>query len=75
MIKPLCISRVGLSPNLCSALLSNSRSLTINGNDPLKDYSVGTTFQPDEHRLPLMVRDLELLNKALQRLGDNPIWE
>ncbi len=44
-------------------------------NDPLKDYSVGTTFQPDEHRLPLMVRDLELLNKALQRLGDKPTRE
>lgn len=39
-------------------------------NNPLKDYPAGTTFQPDEHRLPLIVKDLKLLNKALQKLED-----
>ncbi len=40
-----------------------------------KDYPVGTTFQPEEQILPLKINDLELLNKALQRLGDTPTNE
>jgi hypothetical protein len=37
-----------------------------------KDYPTGSTFQPDEHILPLKVSDLFKLNKALQHLGENP---
>lgn len=37
-----------------------------------KDYPMGTTFQPDEHILPLKANDLFLLNKALKRLGEIP---
>ena len=36
------------------------------------DYPTGTTYQPDEHILPLKVKDLKLLNNALLRLGENP---
>jgi hydroxyacylglutathione hydrolase len=39
---------------------------------PGKDYPIGTTFQPDEHILPLKVKDLLLLNEALKSLGDKP---
>jgi len=39
---------------------------------PGKDYPIGTTFQPDEHILPLIVKDLLLLNEALKSLGDKP---
>ena len=37
-----------------------------------KDYPIGTTFQPDEHSLPLKVNDLFLLNNALKQIGENP---
>ncbi len=40
-----------------------------------KDYPVGTTFQPEEQILPLRIRDLLLLNKALKRLGDSATHE
>jgi len=39
---------------------------------PGKDYPIGTRFQPDEHILPLKVKDLLLLNEALKSLGDKP---
>ena len=37
-----------------------------------KDYPTGTTFQPDEHILPLKVSDLLLLNESLKQLGEIP---
>lgn len=36
------------------------------------DYPVGTTYHPDEYKLPLKVKDLKLLNKTLLNLGDKP---
>ena len=36
------------------------------------DYPAGTTFQPDEHVLPLSVRHLDELNEALVRIGNTP---
>lgn len=39
---------------------------------PGVDYPVGTTFQPDEHPLPLHVADLQQLNRDLQALGAQP---
>ena len=46
------------------------------------DYPVGTTFQPDEHQLPLGVEDIYLLGEALEKietperipLGSYIIW-
>ncbi len=35
------------------------------------DYTFGTTFQPEEARLPLMASDLSLLNKTLEEMGDD----
>ena len=40
---------------------------------PGVDYPTGTTFQPDEHPLPLHVVDLKRLNRDLQALGKHPI--
>lgn len=37
-----------------------------------KDYATGTTFQPDEHALPLNVAQLNLLNNALKNIGALP---
>lgn len=37
-----------------------------------KDYPVGTTYQPDEHRLELRRSHLQELFNALNRLGDTP---
>nr|MBC7612546.1 MBL fold metallo-hydrolase [Pseudopedobacter sp.] len=37
-----------------------------------KDYPTGTTFQPNEHVLPLKASDLFLLNNSLKKLGKNP---
>lgn len=37
-----------------------------------KDFPTGTTYQPDEHILPLKTKDLFLLNDALKKLGENP---
>ena len=39
---------------------------------PGKDYPTGTTFQPNEHVLPLNVAQLKLLNKELKNLGEVP---
>lgn len=39
---------------------------------PGVDYPTGTTFQPEEHPLPLTVADLQRLNRDLQALGDRP---
>lgn len=36
------------------------------------DYPIHTTFQPNEHSLPLTIKDLQILNLGLQDLGDNP---
>lgn len=35
-------------------------------------YPMGTTYHPDEHKLPLTKEDLLTLNSALLKLGDNP---
>ena len=39
---------------------------------PGVDYPTGTTFQPNEHPLPLRVADLQKLNRDLQALGEQP---
>ena len=39
---------------------------------PGLDYPTGTTFQPDEHALPLHVAELRALNRDLQALGKQP---
>lgn len=39
---------------------------------PGLDYPTGTTFQPDEHPLPLRVAELQRLNRDVQSLGDQP---
>ncbi len=39
---------------------------------PGVDYPTGTTFQPNEHPLPLRVADLHRLHRALQAVGDRP---
>ncbi|HTD41510.1 MAG TPA: MBL fold metallo-hydrolase [Mucilaginibacter sp.] len=52
-----------------SYLLGNHIEMT---NTPGKDYPIGATFQPDEHILPLTVKDLLLLNTTLISLGDKP---
>jgi len=36
------------------------------------DYPVGSTFQPCEHALPMTLRELKELDRALDRLGDLP---
>ena len=51
-------------------ILGNHIEMT---NTPGKDYPIGTTFQPDEHILPLTVKDLSLLNTTLINLGDKPV--
>lgn len=42
-------------------------------NTPGMDYPIGTTYQPDEHILPLTIKDLSLLNTTLINLGDKPV--
>lgn len=37
-----------------------------------KDYPTGSTWQPDEHSLPLKIADLQKLNVALEQSGDQP---
>ena len=39
---------------------------------PGVDYPTGTTFQPNEHPLPLRVADLRRLNRAVRALGAHP---
>ena len=53
-----------------SYILGNHIEMT---NISGKDYPVGTTYQPDEYKLPLKVKDLKLLNKTLTKAGDKPI--
>ena len=36
------------------------------------DYPVGSTYQPDEHVLPLSIEQLKELSQALDLLGDSP---
>lgn len=50
-------------------ILGNHIEMT---NTPGKDYPIGTTFQPDEHILPLTIKNLSLLNATLINLGDKP---
>ena len=40
-----------------------------------KDYPTGTTYQPEEHILPLTFKDLKELNKALHIAGNIPKHE
>lgn len=35
---------------------------------PNVDYPIGTTFQPDEHQLPLSINDINLLRETLDKL-------
>ena len=60
------------STHKISYILGNHIEMT---NTPGKDYPIGTTFQPDEHILPLKVKDLQSLNEALIKLGDEPTRE
>ncbi len=53
-----------------SFILGNHIEMT---NVPGKDYPVGTTFQPDEHILPLSTADLRELNGSLKTLGITPV--
>lgn len=55
-----------------SYILGNHIEMT---TTPGKDYPVGTTFQPNEHKLPLTVNDLTSLDDALKRLADKPVRE
>jgi hydroxyacylglutathione hydrolase len=34
------------------------------------DYPINTTYQPQEHKLPLIKKDLQTLNRGLQALGE-----
>ena len=40
-----------------------------------KDYPIGSTFQPNETKLPLKTEDLKLLFKVVEKLGDIPTRE
>lgn len=60
------------SAHKISYILGNHIEMT---NIPGKDYPVGTTFQPDEHILPLKVKELLSLNETLIKLGDKPARE
>lgn len=55
-----------------SYILGNHIEMT---NTDGKDYPTGTTYQPAEHILPLTLKDLLELNKALQVAGDIPKYE
>ncbi|MCY7422303.1 MAG: MBL fold metallo-hydrolase [Chitinophagaceae bacterium] len=55
-----------------SYLLGNHIEMT---TTPGKDYVTGTTYQPDEHALPLKITELAELNNALKKLGDKPAKE
>jgi glyoxylase-like metal-dependent hydrolase (beta-lactamase superfamily II) len=61
-----------ISTHKTSYILGNHIEMT---NTPGKDYPIGTTFQPDEHILPLQRKDLLSLNEALIKLGDKPTRE
>jgi len=55
-----------------SYLLGNHIEMT---TSPGKDYPTGTTYQPDEHNLPLSIAELAELNTALKKLGNKPARE
>ena len=55
-----------------SYILGNHVEMT---NTPGKDYPIYTTFQPEEHPLPLRIKELQELNEALTRLKDKPAKE
>ena len=57
-----------VSKHQINYILGNHIEMT---NTAGKDYPIGTTFQPDEHVLPLKTNDLFLLDKALKQLGEN----
>ncbi len=44
-------------------------------SSPGVDYPTGSTFQPDEHKLPLAIEDLRTLQRTLDELGDTPVRE
>ncbi len=52
-----------------SYLLGNHIEMT---KTPGVDYPTGTTFQPEEQRLPLTKKDLNLLNETLKKIGLQP---
>jgi hydroxyacylglutathione hydrolase len=39
------------------------------------DYPIGSTFQPDEHVLPMTMEQLKELDRTLDKLGDSPKHE
>ena len=51
-----------------SYLLGNHIEMS---TSPGKDYATGTTYQPNEHALPLTIQQLSELNTALKKLGNN----
>lgn len=53
-----------------SFILGNHIEMT---NTPSKDYPVGVKYQPDEHALPLGIKDLQTLNDSLKNLGSSPV--
>ena len=55
--------------NKVSYILGNHIEMS---KEPGKDYPTGTTFQPNEHRLPLNVAQLNLLNTTLKNIGATP---
>lgn len=55
-----------------SAILGNHIEMTRN---PGVDYPMGTTYQPEEHVLPLSIEVLQELSSALRKLGDVPTRE
>lgn len=55
-----------------SAILGNHIEMTQNAG---VDYSMGTTYQPEEHVLPLTKETLSELLSALNKLGDVPAKE
>jgi len=58
--------------NKISWILGNHIEMT---GKPGKDYPAGTTFQPEEHRLPFTSKDLSLLNESLKKAGEKPSYE
>ena len=55
--------------NKVSYILGNHIEMS---KEPGKDYATGTTFQPNEHALPLTVTQLNLLNNSLKNIGEIP---
>ena len=61
-----------IKQNKISYILGNHIEMT---KTPGKDYPRGTTFQPNEHNLPMNKKDLLLLNKTLQEAGEVPTYK